>query len=150
MGQLEKAAKGPAYLTRVIFTAIGTALPVLRLGIATVPRSSGVGLIRWFLWEWYLLNFVGERTVVLVGMFTQIEQEESPEGAEKFPPFPSGFGLSAHYCVQVFQIVVQGFCELTFSEKLGAMFNATFELFHRSEERRVGKECSSRWWTYQA
>jgi hypothetical protein len=130
MGQLEKPTKGRAYLSRVIFTAIGTTLPVLRLGIVAVSRCSGVGLIRWFLWKWYLLNFVGERTVVLVGMFTQIEQEESPEGAEKLPPFPTGSGLSSNYCVQVIQIVVQGFCELTFSEQFGAMFNATSELFH--------------------
>jgi len=30
-----------------------------------------------------------------------------------------------------------------------AAYRAVFEAIHRSEERRVGKECRSRWWPYQ-
>ena len=55
----------------------------------------------------------------------------------------SKFWISAHFVLFESRELVPGFFNLTYVTNNGAAFSTT-----RSEERRVGKECRSRWSPY--
>src|SRR5690625_99876 len=70
--------------------------------------------------------------------FEEKEENESKIEVERKEGEPTAAFIGASWAALILGVAAY----------LVGLFNATMELNERSEERRVGKECRSRWWLW--
>src|SRR5205807_8200625 len=91
----------------------------------------------------YASNMVdtgGARVVALADMF----QDQLDNAKKHFDEMQQAKGYAAIDASQVF-VGSNAFKQMAASKEVDAVVIATPPYYHRSEERRVGKECRSRW-----